>query len=61
MTVKVNSPVTEADAKEQKLFAEAVKAANKQAKVMGCAVSGYDARRKKAYIDYPDKGRVYID
>lgn len=47
--------------KSKKLFVEAVKAAKKQAKVMGCAVSGYDARRKKAYIDYPDKGRVYID
>ncbi len=61
MTVKVNSSVNKADEREQKLFVEAVKAAKKQAKVMGCAVSGYDARRKKAYIDYPDKGRVYID
>ena len=61
MTVKINPPVSPEDEKEQKLFVEAVRAAKKKAKVMGCAISGYDARRKKAYIDYPDKGRVYID
>ena len=61
MTVKVNPPITKADANEQKLFVEAVKAAKKKARIMGCAVSGYDAKRKKAYIDHPVKGRVYID
>jgi hypothetical protein len=61
MKIKVNPPVNDEDRKEEKLFKEAVKVAKKKAKIMGCAVAGYDERKKKAYIDYPDKDRIYFD
>ncbi len=46
---------TKADAKQDKLFREAVKLAIKRQKLMGQPVARYDKVTGKVYMEYPDE------
>jgi hypothetical protein len=45
---------TKEDAKQNKLFKEAVKLAVKRQKLLGKPIARYDAATGKAYMEYPD-------
>lgn len=49
------------DIKQQELFIQAVELAKIAMKLRGNPVPGYDAERQKAYLEYSDKRKVYIE
>ena len=59
--IKVNAEPSAEDELTTKLFQEAVKAAIKKNKLLGVPIARYDGRRKLAYLEYPDKSRVYYE
>ena len=53
-TVHYSAKPTKEDAKQNKLFKEAVKLAVKRQKLLGKPVARYDASTGKAYMEYPN-------
>lgn len=58
-TVHDSAKPTKEDAKQDKLFKEAVKMAVKRQQLLGKPVARYDAVTGKAYLEYPDGKRKY--
>ncbi len=42
-------------------FKEAIRIDNEIKKVKGAPIAGYDRETKKAYLEYPDGRREYVD
>ncbi|HJB19475.1 MAG TPA: hypothetical protein H9782_09510 [Candidatus Bariatricus faecipullorum] len=58
---EIRTGLTDRDREMDKRATRAVKAAVEKAKVCRKPVAGYDIERKKAYIEYADGKRQYVE
>jgi len=42
-------------------FREAVRIDNEIKRIKGCPIAGYDMQNRRAYLEYPDGSRKYIE